>query len=68
MLYASVMNMISVKEACKILGLSPTRVRQLIKDGRLPAEKIGRTFVLNREDVEAFASTPRPQGRPPQGG
>ena len=60
------MDVISVKEASEILDLSPNRVREFIHDGRLSAVKIGRTYVLNRADVEAFAEIPRPDGRPPK--
>lgn len=43
--------MLSVAESAEQLGVSPARVRALIKDGRLPAVKNGREWVLREEDV-----------------
>lgn len=60
------MDVISVTEASKILKVSTNRVREFIHQGRLKAELIGRTYVLLRSDVEAFAKIPRPDGRPPK--
>ena len=36
------MSLVTTKEAAQILGVTAVRVRQLIKDGRLVAEKRGR--------------------------
>lgn len=60
--------MLSVAEGARQLGVSPARVRALIKDGLLPARKIGREWVLQEEDVlQRLAEQPRP-GRPRLGG
>lgn len=57
--------LISTNEAAKILGVSASRVRQLIIDGRLEATKIGRDQLLDEEKVTNFASKPRERtGRP----
>src|SRR5690242_2056242 len=45
---------ITTSEAADRLGISPARVRRLVLDGRLPAEKFGRDLVINESDVEAF--------------
>lgn len=47
------------------LGVSPARVRKLIKDGRLPAEKRGRDHLIQEADLEWFAANGRKNiGRP----
>lgn len=56
---------ISTSEAAKILGISASRVRQLIIDGRLEATKVGRDQLLEKDLVEKFALIPRERtGRP----
>lgn len=56
----------TVPDAAKILNVSKRRVRQLINEKRLPAEKMGRQWIMRREDVVAFAAQPRNVGRPPR--
>ena len=60
------MELVGVTVAAKELHLSRNRVRQLIKSGRLPAQKIGREYAITREDLEAFKAIDRPVGRPPK--
>ena len=60
------MELVGVTVAAKELHLSPNRVRQLIKAGRLPAQKIGREYAITREDLETFKTIDRPVGRPPK--
>ena len=60
------MELVGVTLAADELNLSPNRVRQLIKLGRLPAHRIGREFAITREDLEAFKLIDRPVGRPPK--
>ena len=43
--------MLSVVESAEILQVTPTRVRALIAQGALPAQKVGRTWTLREEDV-----------------
>jgi excisionase family DNA binding protein len=50
--------------AAERLGVSPARIRRLVLDGRLPAEKFGRDLVINESDVAAFER--RKAGRPPK--
>jgi excisionase family DNA binding protein len=47
-------DMIPVAEAARLLKVTTVRIRAYIHDGRLPAQQIGRAFVLRRTDVEAF--------------
>lgn len=59
------MDLISVEEAARILGVSGRRVRVLIKEGRLLAWRVGRrTYAVARAEAELFGETPRPTGRP----
>ena len=52
----------TTKEAGKLLGVTPLRVFQLIKAGRLPAIKIGRDWIINKDDLSKVAN--RKVGRP----
>ncbi len=60
------MELVGVTVAADELNLSPNRVRQLIKLGRLPAQQIGREYAITRADLEAFKRVDRPVGRPPK--
>lgn len=57
-------NIISVAEACEILGVTPARVNQFLRDGRIKAKKLGRDWAIDRASVEALAEQDRPTGRP----
>lgn len=56
--------MLSVAEAAERLGVTRGRVNIFIREGRLPAVRIGRSFALRESDVEAFAKQPRQVGWP----
>lgn len=49
------MDLLTTKQAGEILNVSASRVRQLVLDGLLPAQRVGRDLVLLRKDVERFA-------------
>lgn len=55
---------VSVAQAATALGISPVRVRQLIWDGRLPAERVGRAYLIAEESLAAVKKQPRRSGRP----
>ncbi len=55
-------NLISSKEAAEKLGLSIRRVQALITSGRLPAQKIGNSYVVSEKDLELVKE--RNPGRP----
>ena len=58
-----VMNdLISTKNAAEKLGLSLRRVQALITSGRLPAQKIGNSYVVREKDLELVQI--RKAGRP----
>jgi excisionase family DNA binding protein len=60
------MKLLTTKEAAEILGVSQTRVQQLILDGRLPAQRMGRDNFIKEEDLKLVAD--RKPGRPPKKG
>ena len=56
------MGELTTKEVAERLGISVTRVQQLILAGRLPAEKKGRDYFIKDEDLKLVAD--RKPGRP----
>lgn len=54
--------LISVKQASQRLGITPARITTLIREGRLPAEKIGKTWVIRVRDLHLVED--RPVGNP----
>lgn len=54
--------LLTVAQAARALGVNRWRVHQLIRAGRLPAERLGSVLVVRRTDVLAYQ--PRPPGRP----
>lgn len=47
---------IDASEAARILGVSDRRVRQLIKLGELSARRVGKFWVLSRDEVASYES------------
>lgn len=64
------MNMITVTEASKRLGVSVRRVQKLIQTGVLPATKVtSRMYLLDPKDVEVARKTRnKKSGRPKKEG
>ena len=56
---------LTTKEAALRLGVAPSRVRQLILNGQLPAEKAGRDLWILETDLEKVKRRPvgYPKGR-----
>lgn len=54
----------TTKEAAEYLGVSPSRIRQLIMDGVLTATKRGRDNWIERDQVERHKVERAPRGRP----
>jgi molybdopterin-binding protein len=46
------MNMLDVGEAAKLLHLNVKRVQGLAREGKLPAVRLGRKWLFNREELE----------------
>lgn len=56
------MDLIGTKEASERLEISQKRVQALIKNGQLPAEKVGRDWLIKESDLELVKE--RKVGRP----
>ncbi len=57
--------MLTTKEAAQRLGLKTTSaVRQFILAGRLQAEKRGRDWWIEENEIERFEKEPRKVGKP----
>ncbi len=56
--------LLSVKESAEMLGINRQRVQALITERRLPAQKIGNSYVIKKSDLELVKD--RPTGRPPK--
>ena len=55
------MDMLTTREAAEIIGILPSSVKLLCRQGKLPgAEKRGRDWFIPRESAEGY--TPGPQG------
>ena len=57
------MELLSPEQAAKELRLTPRRVRQFCKQGRI-GQRVGGRYVITRRELNAFLSAPRPTGRP----
>jgi|GEM_PF-1912706 len=58
---------LTAKEAAEILGVNDSRVRQMILNGDLPAEKFGPVWTIRTEDLNLVKERPSPgypKGRP----
>ena len=53
---------LTTAQAAKILGVNDSRVRQFILAGRLPAQKLGRDWIIYEKDLSKVAD--RTPGRP----
>ena len=47
-------DLMSVSEAAELLGVTRTRVQQLLDEGKLPGSLVGRTYVIPRAAVHAY--------------
>ena len=54
--------LLTTKKAAKRLNVSERRIRQFIAQGRLPAIKFGRDWVISKDDLSKVAN--RKSGRP----
>lgn len=59
-------DVMTVNDVSRELGISVRRVRQLAEAGTLPGDKVGRDWLFRPEDVKAFKALDRPTGRPPK--
>ncbi|MEV4177592.1 helix-turn-helix domain-containing protein [Nonomuraea sp. NPDC049709] len=56
------MEQYTVEQVANLLGLHVKTVRNYVRDGRLPAVRIGKQYRIAKEDLAAF--TGRPAGAP----
>lgn len=56
-------DLITATEAAELLGLTPERVMQFCRAGRLPAAKPGRDWITTRAAVAEFARVAREPGK-----
>jgi excisionase family DNA binding protein len=59
------MDFLTTKEAAERLGITPRRVQALVTSGRLPAQKIGRDYLIKEKDLKLVEN--RKVGRPRKG-
>ncbi|MFC1945096.1 helix-turn-helix domain-containing protein [Chloroflexota bacterium] len=58
---------LSSSEAAGILNIHPFSIQQMLRDGRIPADKIANRWLIPRAAVEEMAKTYEPSvGRPRQ--
>lgn len=48
------LELLTVKQACKLAGVSEQTIRRHIEIKILPAKKIGKAFRINREDLNTY--------------
>jgi excisionase family DNA binding protein len=56
--------LLTTQQAAERLGITDSRVRQLVLEGRLPAQKFGRSNMIRAADLKAVEGIKR--GRPPK--
>ena len=59
-------NLISLKEASRISGLSSVHLRHLVATGKLWGKKIGRNWVTSKDDMADYLNQQKSPGRPPK--
>lgn len=59
------MGLLSTEQAAALLGISKRRVQGLIIEGILPAQKVGRDYVIDEKNLK-LAEARNPVGRPPK--
>lgn len=47
----------NIKTAAQKLGLTPQQVRNLCREGKLPGEKVGASWILQEADIESYIAT-----------
>lgn len=57
---------VTTGEAAARLGVTPNRIRQLIRGGQMPAQKVGRDWMILEEDLESFQNQPLGKPRSPR--
>lgn len=50
----------TVAVAAELLGMHPKTVLRFIRSGQLPARRVGKSYRIDRRDLEAFSGVPAP--------
>jgi len=58
--------LLSVADVSKEADISRQRILQIIENGDLKAELIGKSYVILQSDFESWSSSRREAGRPPK--
>lgn len=58
------MKLLTTTQAAELLGISDRRIRALIKEGKLVAQKLGRDFAIEKRALHKV-KVYRKSGRPP---
>lgn len=56
--------MLSTEQAAERLGITPVRVRELLRSGKLEGQRVGRSWVVDESSVRARLAQPPKAGRP----
>lgn len=57
-------NWISVSEAAILIGCTPQHLRLMATTSKIPSEKVGHAWLLDKKTVEKMAKNPAKTGRP----
>jgi excisionase family DNA binding protein len=60
------MNLLTTSEAAKRLHVTPIRIRQMIREGKITAQQVGRDYVIEEsslESVKTYRKAGRPKGK-----
>ena len=55
---------VTLPEAARRLGITRAVLWRHVKAGRLAFERVGKWYLIAEPELERFANTPRPPGRP----
>lgn len=58
-------NHVTTSEAAEIIGCNASRIRQLMKAGKLRGERVGRDWLVDRKSAEEYRDTDRKPGPKP---
>ncbi|SEG99815.1 DNA binding domain-containing protein, excisionase family [Nonomuraea solani] len=56
----------TIDQAASLLGLHVKTVRNYVRDGRLPAVRVGKQYRIAKDDLAAFAGLPVEEAAPPR--
>lgn len=57
---------LTTKQAAERLNVVPSRIRRMILDGVIKAEKVGRDNFISESEIERLEKIDRKPGRPPK--